>query len=30
MVINEVAFGHLLGDQAREAEVRRFMLSGVY
>jgi hypothetical protein len=25
-----MAFGHLLGDQAREAEVRRFMLSGVY
>jgi hypothetical protein len=25
-----VAFGHLLDDQAREAEVRRFMVSGVY
>jgi hypothetical protein len=25
-----LAFGHLLDDQAREAEVRRFMVSGVY
>ena len=28
--IVQLAFGHLLDDQAREAEVRRFMVSGVY